>query len=362
MLERRRNALPHCVESGVFHTGGHVQGIATDGEHMAFSFTTEMVVTDLAGRPVGSAGGLTGHLGCITYVPKDGCVYGSLEVKRDEIGAGILRRLGVDRQEEDAFYIARFDLGRITRMGMDAVQEGVMTVLRLSDVMEDYAWEGEGRRHRYGCSGIDGIAYAPGPVAGPGPNVGPGPEAGGADGLYVAYGIYGDVAREDNDWQVLLYFPLQEISGRFRPLKQAETQRAAQKLFVFTGNTTYGIQNLEYDPETRCFLAAVYAGKKPGFPNYTLFFIDAARPPEYGLVCGQRQRLLSLAPRGKRDEKTGLWGSRFPYGSTGIAALGGGYFYFSQEGSTPDGGYFTRAVLYRLRGDVLEEAPVPRQG
>nr|MBP7951722.1 DNA modification methylase [Verrucomicrobiales bacterium] len=37
---------------------------------------------------------LAGHLGCITFCPEDGNVYGSLEQKHDAIGAGIIRRTG----------------------------------------------------------------------------------------------------------------------------------------------------------------------------------------------------------------------------------------------------------------------------
>lgn len=46
------------------------------------------------------------------------------------------------------------------------------------------------------------------------------------------------------------------------------------KYFVYTGNTTYGIQNLEYNPCTGYMFAAVYQGKKPGFPNYPMYVID----------------------------------------------------------------------------------------
>jgi hypothetical protein len=35
------------------------------------------------------------------------------------------------------------------------------------------------------------------------------------------------------------------------------------KYFVYTGNTTFGVQNLEYDAYTGDFLAAVYNGRKP---------------------------------------------------------------------------------------------------
>ena len=59
---------------------GHVQGIAVDTERgfVYYSFTTLLLKTDLTGRPLGSVVRLAGHLGCITFCPEDGKVYGSL--------------------------------------------------------------------------------------------------------------------------------------------------------------------------------------------------------------------------------------------------------------------------------------------
>ena len=58
---------------------------------MYFSFTTALVQTDLEGNVIGSAVGMLAHLGCIAFFDEDGCVYGSLEYKNDEIGRGIER-------------------------------------------------------------------------------------------------------------------------------------------------------------------------------------------------------------------------------------------------------------------------------
>ena len=116
----------------------HVQGIATDGAYFYISFTTMLLKIDLRGNPVGSVTGLTGHLGCIASAP-DGTVIGSLEYKQDAIGRGILAALGKTERREDAFFVARFDTGRIDRMNMDAQTDGVMQLARLTDVCEDYA-------------------------------------------------------------------------------------------------------------------------------------------------------------------------------------------------------------------------------
>jgi hypothetical protein len=110
-------------------------------------------------------------------------------------------------------------------------------------------------------------------------------------------------------------------------------QKPDEKYFVYTGNTTYGIQNLEYDAARGCMLAAVYCGKKPQFPNYAMFAIDCtqkpAREPLRGV--GEMGTVLPLAPLDEYDQASGLHGSRFPLGATGMIALSEGGYYFSKQ-------------------------------
>ncbi len=255
-------ALPRRIHSG-FWPEGHVQGIAVDlaGRAVYWSFTTILLKTDLSGRPIGSVRNIVGHLGCITMDTARRRVYGSLELKHDAVGAGIVARTGRALAEEDAFYLVSFDVDRIDRMDMDAERDGVMTAVYLPDVVEDYAATDEvsGALHRYGCSGIDGIALGPVPLDMDRTRHPP-------EKIYIAYGIYSDTTREDNDHQVILELDPSVIWLRGEPLCQASPHHsgrtAERKLFFHTGNTTYGIQNLEYDPYTRTYMAAVYPGPR----------------------------------------------------------------------------------------------------
>ena len=321
------------------YRGGHVQGIAIDRErkYMYFSFTTELIKTDMTGHVVGSVKGLAGHLGCIAYRDADGRVWGSLEYKHDSIGRGILSRIERTEDVRDGFYIVLFDVDKIDRVGMDAEADGVMRAVYLSEVVDDYT----APSHRYGCSGIDGVTFAPIP--------------GGTDDtldLYVAYGIYGDVSREDNDHQVLLRYHPETLLTYAAPLDQnaMHTQGPAQpdgKYFVYTGNTRYGIQNLEYDAARGCMLAAVYCGEKPQFPNYAMFAIDCTQAPEHRALPGLAEAgdVLSLAPLDEYDAASGLCGSRFPLGSTGMIALREGGYYFSQP-FKDENGHGSEVVWY----------------
>ena len=194
--------FPRRVSSG-FWPEGHVQGIAIDevGGYIYFSFTTILLKTDLAGNPVGSVCNIVGHLGCITFDPDRRRVYGSLELKHDAIGRGIVSRTGKELAAEDAFYLVSFDCDAITALNMDAEVtdddgRSVMTALYLPDVVRDYTETDEvsGKPHRYGCSGIDGTAY--GPVFGQSPDS--------QKKIMVCYGVYSDEERVDNDHQVIL--------------------------------------------------------------------------------------------------------------------------------------------------------------
>ena len=314
-------ALPRRIFSGYYKTG-HCQGIAVDTEKgfIYYSFTTCLVKSDLNGNIIGSVDGLLGHLGCIDFNEADGMVYGSLEYKNDAIGKGILKNAG--RSEiTNAFYCAIFDVDKIDRMHMDACKDGVMRTAYLKEVVDDYLAVEYGVPHRSGCSGIDGTAIGPMPGA----------PKDSKHYVSIAYGIYGDVNRNDNDDQIILCYDPEKLKAAAKPLEQGNMHTSGPapecRLTAFTGNTTYGIQNLEYDSYTGDYYAAVYPGFKPIFANKPMYVIDGSVPPANG-------RLKVKAA------------SDFPYGQTGMCALGDGYWYFSQHGHTEDG-HCSEVVLYK---------------
>lgn len=150
--------------------------------------------------------------------------------------------------------------------------------------------------HRFGCSGIDGVTFAP--------RFGSGEEG---DWLYVAYGIYGDTLRTDNDYQVLLAYDTKEWKRYEQPLSQSNLHKSGpaapdRKYFVRTGNTSYGIQNLAYDPASGNLYAAVYKGKKPHYPNWSLFVIDGSKPARRESLQGFDTRPRARCSRWWRPE------------------------------------------------------------
>ena len=337
--------LPKTLFSG-YQGNNHCQGIAVDpkGGFIYYSFTTRLVKTDLAGHPVGSVEGLCGHLGCIDFNERDGRVYGSLEYKNDRIGKSILQKLNRSDPVPDAFYCAIFDVDRIDRPGMQAESDGIMRAVYLKEVVQDYNGEtviGKVRYpHQYGCSGIDGTGWGPVP---------------GTDRyrLHICYGIYGEPERPDNDYQIILSYNAEEFWDRYaQPLNQEAMHRSGPdkceaRYFLYTGNTTYGVQNLEYDSYTGNWFAAVYPGRKPKFENPPLFVIDGKTPPVSGVHPFTGESILQwtlLAPDGKKESPGGLF---FPHGSTGMYAAGDGRYLFSEAGQDASG-QFTRVRLYHL--------------
>lgn len=356
--------LPRAVTTGK-QGKFHVQGVVVDARrgYAYFSFTTRLVKIDLHGNLIGSVEGLTGHLGDLACNPENGQIYGSLEYKNDGIGKGIRKGLGEEEtvRQRDGFYVAIFDPDKITRPGMDAEKDGVMTTVYLKTVTDDYYAkvslpDGRTVDHRYGCSGIDGITFAPSR------------EDGKANRLYVAYGIYSDTTRTDNDYQVLLSYDVADWQRYARPLSQQAPHTSGpdtpeNRYFVYTGNTTYGIQNLAYDAASGNFYAAVYKGSKQEFPNYLLFVIDGKAKPKRktlkGFPAGEKGWVLPLAEAGLSDSESGVRGWNFRWGATGLCPLGDGLFYISHNGTTPnDKQQYSELHLYRWKGEK-DEAFVP---
>ncbi|MBO9623420.1 MAG: hypothetical protein J7500_11985 [Sphingomonas sp.] len=347
--------LPLTQNGGTWDSG-HVQGIAVDlkGGYIYYSFTNLLAKYDFGGKLVGTLVGWTGHLGDLDFNAADGKVYGSLEYKKDR-----------------AFYIAVIDVRRLDRVGMEAGKTDIFRTVYLAEVARDYAADvnGDGRfdgddgkfsgdaalspDHRYGCSGIDGVAF--GPAFG---------STGGKRYLTVAYGIYGNVARGDNDHQVLLQYDVADWARHARALIEAAPHHQGPaavhgKYFVGTGNTTYGVQNLAYDEAQRRWFMGVYRGKKPGFPNYGLYAVDARTRPVLGRLTGvpgsggkgwERGLVLALADDGLIDPATGIrgWNQK---ADVGLQPIGGGLHYVAAN-SGGKGHQTADLTLMRWTGDA----------
>ena len=313
----------------------HVQGIAWDNKKVCLycSFTSAFFKTDIQGNIIGSVNGINGHLGDITFNPRTRKAYASLEYKNDEIGKGIADALGAERHDDklSRFFIAEIDVDKI--LGLDTPFEEVAQLHPVAEAGADYLAEveinGAVLKHRYGCSGIDGISL--------------GPEFGSrsakATHLYVAYGIYRDTLRQDNDYNILLCYDLKDLN------------KPKHKYFVYTGNTTYGIQNLEYDSFTGRMYLAVYPGKKSQFPNYRLFALDMTQKPYSGKPKN--------VPYHENDVQMidVLKGWHFKWGSTGLCPLGKGKYYISHNGKDEKGQYCKATLYYNSQS---EDSPFER--
>jgi hypothetical protein len=347
--------LPVTQNGGTWPSG-HVQGIAVDaqGGYIYYSFTNLLAKFDFNGKLIGSLVGWTGHLGDLDFNPADGKVYGSLEYKNDQ-----------------AFYIAVIDVSQLDRVGIEASNTDIFRTVYLPEVADDYVadMDGNGRfdgntadtpDHRYGCSGIDGVGF--------------GPAFGRIDGpryLTVAYGIYSNIKRTDNDHQVFLQYDVRDWKKYARPLTEAAPHRSGPratqgKYFVRTGNTSYGVQNLSYDVTLQRWFMGVYPGKKTAFPNYLLFAVDARTPWTMSDLVGvpsgdgkgwEQGRLLQLADDGLSHASTGVrgWNQK---ANVGFQPVGQGLFYLSTS-SGGTGAQTSDLTLMRWIGDAQQPfAPV----
>ena len=337
----------------------HVQGIALDREagYMYMSFTNRFIKADLQGNIVASIDRIQGHLGAMCFNPENRMVYASLECKDDEIGAGIAKALGTETVSRSGcvFYIAIIDVDKLTDVGVDPEGSDVLRTVCVKEAGADYkavvSIDGKEYEHKYGCSGIDGVTIAP-PVGKPG----------GKSMLYVAYGVYSDVERTDNDYQVLLCYDLGKLDRyaetiTFGTVPENGPSKPKAKYFVRTGNTNWGVQNLSYDSHTGNVFMAVYRGKKAEWPNYYLYAFPLDQKPTKGVLVGMgydntKHPLLSLAAEGLLDEATGVRGWNFKWGSTGLCPLGNGMWYISENARDKQTGLEScTARLYRWSGE-----------
>jgi hypothetical protein len=342
----RSAGLPLTQNGGTWPTS-HVQGIAVDvkGGYLYYSFTTLLAKYDFNGKLVGTLVGWAGHLGDLDFNASDGRVYGSLEYKKDK-----------------AFYIAVIDVSRIDRVGIDARTSEIFRTVYLPEVAADYSadlngdgvFDGDVAKtpdHRYGCSGIDGVSFGPAFGRTDGPRL-----------LTVAYGIYGNTTRSDNDHQVFLQYAIDDWGRYERPLTEVAPHHSGPatvqgKYFVRTGNTTFGVQNLAYDEASQRWFIGVYKGTKPAFPNYGMFAVEASTAPKLGDLIGvpaadghgvEKGQLLALAEDGLKDDATGIrgWNQK---ADVGIQPVGHGLFYLAVNSGTK--GHQTGEVaLHRWTG------------
>ena len=284
----------------------HVQGMAVDTAASCYylSFTTSLLKVDYEGNVLASVDSINGHLGAMTFDPAERILYASLECKDDEIGRGVAKSLQAEAvaKGESRFYIAAVKVDALDRMGVPMSE-----AIDLHEIREAVADYGK----RYGAAGIDGVTIAP--------RIG---RKNGPARLYVAYGVYGDTTRTDNDHQILLEF------------KPGKFSRHEAKYFIYTGNTTYGVQNLAYDPATRNIFMAVYRGKKSKFPNFSLFAVPVDQKPVKGVLKGlesdgKHKELKLWQEAGIVSEVPGIRGWYFSGATTGFCTVGNGVWYNS---------------------------------
>lgn len=335
------------------HSSGHIQGFTFDSKgYLYCSFTTELAKYDRSGKLIGSVRGMAGHLGCLAIGPDDR-IYGSLEYADDECTVACLEWSGRQAINEIAFYIAIFDGDKITRMNMDAYADGIMETVYLPRVVHDYVYEqtcddGSVLKHKYGCAGIDGVTFAPLP----------GEEKGSRKYLHVAYGIYDDVTRGDNDYQIIQAYDISSWQAYEHLLDEQNLHKLGPEApegeyFIYTGNTTYGVQNLEYDVEHGFMFMTVYKGKKPEMPNYFMYVADWTKKPTVQKIAGyeEEKAIVPLVQQGICNESGTIWGWNFPHGSTGFFSLGSDLFYVSREQETEEG-FSSLIGLYRWTGEA----------
>lgn len=319
----------------------HCQGIAVDmkNEYIYYSYTHTFVKCDFKGNVIGTITGIKGHLGDICFNEEDGKVYSTL-----------------NPPGKKALYVAIIDVDNLDEIGLNAVKSGLIRTVHLKDAYADFSAKvtvnEKEYKKRYGVTGLDGITF------------GPSFDSGKGNYLTVACGIYSQPERPDNDYQVLLQYDVKTWWKIYsEPLSYKTYHQSGPacdgKYFLYTGNTTFGVQTMTYFDEMNLWLLNVYHTKKSGFRKHTLFTIDGDIKPVEKELIGQPepdvQKVLTLYCDGDYDSKNDIYGWYSQKGSLGIDYIGDCLFYIIHPFET---WYETQtAVAYLYVWDSSQRSP-----
>lgn len=247
----------------VDHQNCHMQGFSSGNGYMYWSFTDSLVKTTMGGTMKSQVEIFGGHLGDCDY--HDGKIYASY----------LQNSLSGHAWEDwSGFKIYVFDANDLK----------TLDVINL-DICDKYksitCTPGDTR----GFQGVDGVTFAPDP------------RGGGEVKMLVACALY---TGEKYSNQIILQFT---PDGRY------ETE-----YHIPTGNTVFGIQNLDYDADANEFWFSTYGGSEPYMPRETLYCVSGdmkqirrkyAFSTPYGLECLGGGRFYASIQSGVNGDRSG---------------------------------------------------------
>ena len=213
----------------VLHQNLHMQGFVSDGEHFYWSFTDSLVKTNRRGTVIAQIPVCGGHLGDITYY--NNCIYGSV------MGNALK---GNRWDDWTSFEIKVYDSRSLA----------CINVIRLDECYRMFAEKEDG------FVGIDGITMKP-------------KDDGEGVNMLVACALADGV---EYDRQIMLEYTLDGT--------------LVKKHYVKTGNTRFGIQNLDRDPKTGHYWFTTYgAAQSYQNPNFLMHASENFELIEEFLFC-----------------------------------------------------------------------------
>lgn len=247
----------------VVHQYAHMQGFSSGNGHMYWSFTTGLTKTTLGGIMKAQVEVHGGHLGDCDY--HDGKIY-----------ASYLGNALPDHPWNDwtSFKLYVFD----------AEDLRVLDIINL-DICDEYKRIASTPEDTRGFQAVDGVAIAPDPVTG-------------ENKIFIACALNNG---EKFSNQIILQH---SMDGKY------ETE-----YHIPTGNTVFGIQNLDYDAENKEFWFTTYGGSEPYQAKETLFcvshdFKEIKRKynfsTPYGLDCLGKDGFYASCSFGVKQDLGGL--------------------------------------------------------
>jgi hypothetical protein len=200
----------------------HMQGFSSGNGHMFWSFTNSLIKTTLDSVVRCQVQLRGGHLGDIDY--HNGKIYGSFMLD------ALPGHAWADWSGYKLMVFDEYDLRTLDVINLD-----------ICDYYKSITCTPEDTR---GFQGIDGVTIAPDPVTG-------------EDKIFIACALF---TGEKYSNQIILQF---DMTGKY------ETE-----YHIPTGNTVYGIQNLDYDADNKEFWFTTYGSSQPYQAKYVLYCVS----------------------------------------------------------------------------------------
>jgi len=371
---------------------GHVQGVATDGNYVYYTYSSYVIKQDIrTGETVGTITGLESgieseHLGDSTFY--DGKLYVSTVLHADDV----FRAPTIESTTKASIFVTIIEadklFGTINAQDTDIIKCVYVGRPIVELALSSHGYDADGNEldesyiatgGRFSiCNGLDSVTFGPAP--------------GRKDGkMYLTFGASLPAAsyttpngehihdRADNAYYPILQFDISTWSDDYyMSYKEALDCAYKSKLkyneckgpdkldnvwFVYMGAYDYGAQNICYDAMQNAYIFGMYDYHGTEFTSFRGFVIDCNNAEFMEIpLSGGYKGYVAKARAGLPGKQSvqGYYYGEILWG-TGVCSMQDGYYYVCENSRDSQGNFVATCILYRwgINEDNVTSASIP---